>query len=195
MLATVISVLEHSDIRRRALPLTVATYHWMQQRGLVPRRAELIRGVIVEKMSKSPLHTRLTDHLRELLETWSEKRYWVRKEDPLTLADSEPEPDVSVVAGKRDDYTDAHPCTALLVVEVAVVSESSDREFIPIYAAAEVAEFWLVLASKQQIEVFTRPSGDAYQESRVYGAGDTVTSGVLPGFSMPVAELFATNNT
>jgi Uma2 family endonuclease len=115
----------------------------------------------------------------------------VRKEDPLTVADSEPEPDVSVVTGKREDYAEAHPSTALLVVEVAVTSESSDRELIPVYAGAGVAEFWIILAAKQQIECFTVPSGEVYLESRVYGPGDVLTSGVLPGFALRVAELFA----
>jgi hypothetical protein len=122
-----ISVLEHPDIRRRAVPISVKTWHWMQQQNLLPRRTEFIRGVIVEKMSNSPLHTGLTDQLRELLDAWSAKRYWVRKEDPLTLADSEPEPVVSVVTGQRSDYTSAHPSTALLVGEVAVTTESADR--------------------------------------------------------------------
>lgn len=186
-----IPALEHPDIRRRAMPISVETWHWMQQQDLLPRRAELICGVIVEKMSKSPKHTGLTDQLRELLDAWSRKRYWVRKEDPLTLRDSEPEPDVSVVAGQRSDYADAHPCTALLVVEVAVTTESADRELLPSYAAAGVTEVWLVLAAKGKLQRFTLPVGDAYTESRLYSTGDTLESAALPGFALPLASLFS----
>ena len=186
-----IPVLEHPDIRRRALPLSVQTYHWMQRQDLVPRRAELIRGVIVEKTSKSPQHTSLTDQIREILDEWSGKRFWVRKEDPLTLGDSKPEPDFSVVTGKRSDYATAHPGTAMLVVEVAVTTESADREMLPAYAAAGVAEIWLVLASKKQVERFTKPIGDRYTESRLFSAGDTLNSTSLTGFSIPLDILFA----
>jgi Uma2 family endonuclease len=190
MVLVMIPVLEHPDIRRRALPISVQTYHWMQQKDLVPRRAELIRGVIVEKMSKAPLHTGLTDHIRELLDAWSAKRHWVRQESPLTLSDSEPEPDVSVVSGSRTDYTAAHPRTALLVVEVAVTTESADRELLPSYAAAGVAEVWLVLASRKQVERLTSPVGDAYTASHVFSEGETLLSVSLPGFSLPLAALF-----
>lgn len=185
-----IAALEHPDFRRRALPISVQTWHWMQHQDLVPRRAELICGVIVEKMSKSPKHTGLTDLIRELLDAWSAKRYWVRQEGPLTLRDSEPEPDVSVVAGQRSDYATAHPHTALLVVEVSVTTESADRELLSSYAAAGVPEVWLVLASKQQVECFTRPAGDAYTQSLRYSPGDTLNSAALPGFSLPLATLF-----
>lgn len=185
-----ISVLEHPDIRRRAVPISVATYHWMQEQRLLPRRAELIRGVIVERMSKSPQHTALTDQIREFLDAWSGKRYWVRQEAPLTLADSEPEPDVSVVTGQRTDYTSAHPGTALLVVEVAVTTESADRELLPAFAAAGVAEVWLVLASKKQVERFTLPAGDAYTESRIFSVNEALISASLPGCVLPLGMLF-----
>jgi Uma2 family endonuclease len=52
----------------------------------------------------------------------------VRTQLPLTLdAASEPEPDVAVVAGSPRDYRDAHPSTALLIVEVADASLLFDR--------------------------------------------------------------------
>lgn len=51
-----ISVLKHPDIRRRAVPISVITYQWMQEQNLVPRRAELIRGVIVEKIKVNETH-------------------------------------------------------------------------------------------------------------------------------------------
>ena len=186
-----IPVLEHPDIRRRAMPISVASYHWMQQQGLVAKRAELIRGVIVEKTSKSPLHTDLTIHLQDLLEKWSAGRYFVRKEDPLTLADSEPEPDVSVVTGSRGDYRRKHPSTALLVVEVSVSSESADREMLAAYAEAGVAEVWLVLGNKQQIERFSHPADGRYAESRLFSMGETLDSTSLSGFSLTLATLFA----
>lgn len=143
------------------------------------------------KKSKSTKHTGLTDQIRELLDAWSAKRYWVRQEAPLTLGDSEPEPDVSVVTGQRSDYAIAHPGTALLVVEVAVTTETADRELLPAYAAAGVSEVWLVLAAKKQVERFTLPVGAAYTESRLYSVNETLNSSSLPGCSLPLGMLFA----
>ena len=45
------------------MPISVATWHWMVEHDMVPRRAELIRGVIVEKTSKNSLHEFLAREL------------------------------------------------------------------------------------------------------------------------------------
>ncbi|HWB05021.1 MAG TPA: Uma2 family endonuclease [Verrucomicrobiales bacterium] len=185
-----IPILETPEIRHRALPISVQTWHRMQEQDLVSKRAELIRGVIVEKMSKSPLHTLLADQLRELLHEWAAGRYWVRLEQPLTLSDSEPEPDISVVTGSRHDYTVSHPSTALLVVEVCVSSSIGDREMLPLYASAGVSEVWLVLAATKQVERFLRPKNGAYQESQIVGPDEELSSGSLPGFALPLKRLF-----
>ena len=64
-------------------------------------------------------------------------KYWIRPQMPLDLEDgsSDPEPDMSVVAGTPDDFR-AHPATALLAVEVADSSLSLDRKKAAYYAAA-----------------------------------------------------------
>jgi len=185
-----IPVLETPEIRHRAMPVSVKTWHWMQEHDLVSKRAELIRGVIVEKMSKSPIHTTLVHQLWTSLHTWSAGRYWVRKEDPLTFADSEPEPDISVVDGSFQDYTSSHPATARLVVEVSVSSAAADREMLPAYAAAGVTEVWLVIAGPQQIECYTHPVGESYQNFRLVGVDAELPSEALPGFVLHAHHLF-----
>ena len=44
-----IEILESAEVRQRALPISVATLLYMVEQDMVPRRTELIRGVIVEK--------------------------------------------------------------------------------------------------------------------------------------------------
>ncbi len=112
-------VLENPEFRRRALPLSVKGWHGLIAANLAPQRSELIRGVILEKMSKSFLHTKLSAALLELLQQSPGPEWSVGKEDLLTFSNSEPEPDLSVVTGSRDDYQ-SHPATAALVVEIAV---------------------------------------------------------------------------
>lgn len=43
----------HPGLQKRAMPLSVEAWPQMIAGGLVSKRAELIRGVIIEKMSKS----------------------------------------------------------------------------------------------------------------------------------------------
>ncbi len=106
---------------------------------------ELLNGVLFKKMSKSDLHILITDILLEMLEEHCPKEaFWVRKEDPLTIGNSEPEPDISVVAGARSKLRKTKPTTAQFVVEVAITSLAIDRAKAADYAAAGVAEYWIV---------------------------------------------------
>jgi Uma2 family endonuclease len=190
ILSGMIAILESPDVRSRALPISVETYHWMIGNGLVEQRTELIRGVIVEKMSKSSLHEFLATEIRERLASALGDGWLVRKEGPVTLRDSEPEPDVSVVRGCNADFIHSHPRTVALAVEIAVTSETSDREMIKAYAEAGIAESWLVLPAKKVIECYSNPREGDWQDVRRLGMEDTLVSTALPGVSISVTSLF-----
>ena len=183
------SQLKAPGFQKRALPLSVAAWHGMIRDKLAPARAELIRGVIIEKMSKSILHCRISDFLAELFKDALRATHWVRLEAPLTFADSEPEPDVSVVAGHREDFK-KHPTTAALVVEVSVSTLADDREMAEIYAEAGVEEYWIVNVPARCIEVHRQPGPAGYAVMESIGAGQSVQCAALP-VSVDVTALFA----
>lgn len=162
----------------------------MIAQGLVSKRAELIRGVIVEKMSKSILHTLLANWLLDALKGLVGDGFWVRKEDPLMLADSEPEPDISVVQGRPQDYAE-HPTTAKLVIEVAVSTLPEDRAMADIYAEAGVAEFWIVDAAGKSVEAYREPRDGHYQMMETRRLGETLVCRSLPQVSLEISSLFA----
>ena len=183
-----LSVLDNPEIRKHALPISVAGYHIMAQQGLVAERAELIRGVIIEKMPKSPLHTRITAILQRKLQ-FLLPDFWVRKEDPLSLADSEPEPDISVVPGHAEDYAQ-HPTTAHLVIEVAITTEDLDREKASIYAEAGVGEYWLILANERIVEVHTGAKDGHWTNVRRVSADEELHPTTLPGVQLVLRDCF-----
>ena len=80
----------------------------------------------------------------------------VRTQLPLALDPaSEPEPDVAVVHGAPRDYRDAHPATALLLVEVADTTLAFDRGWkSSLYARAGVADYWIVNLVDRVLEVY-----------------------------------------
>lgn len=182
-------ILEMPEVRSRAVPLSVAAYEWMTDKGLVSGQTELIHGIVLEKMGKSPLHAQITDRLFKLIFLAVGDAAWVRCEAPVVLADSRPEPDVSVVAGKDSDYASQHPRGALLVVEVAVSSEAIDRAMALAYAAGGVAEYWLVLAKSGKVECYSNSSSGVYQTVQIVGAGPW-NSVVLPGVSVDPGRVF-----
>ena len=184
------AILEIPEVRRRVSPLSVEEYHRLDELNENGRRTELIRGIVIEKMSKSPLHCTLAKRLYDKIVALLAGGFVVRHEDPLTLADSEPEPDVAVVRGSESDFTTAHPSTAELVVEVAVSSAALDRENASLYAEAGVKEYWIILGVEQQVEVYRRPSDGRYQEKRLLAAGETIECGSVPGVRVRIADLF-----
>ncbi len=177
-------------VRQRALPITVEQYHALWQQGLLPEKVELLEGVLVEKMPKSPLHVYLVLLLLELLKKTLGDDLHVRPEQPITCRRSEPEPDLAVVCGKAVDYLQGHPKTAELVVEIAVSSADIDRRKAAIYAGAGMREYWIVLPEIQQIEVHSKPVKSKYTVRRVFSEGQTAFSEVLPAFRVELSGLF-----
>src|SRR5947208_10924301 len=95
------AILEIPEVRQRISRLSVEEYHRLAEFNENGRRTELIRGILIEKMSKSPLHRTVASLLYRLLLAQLPDGFSVWKEEPLTLADSEPEPDVSVTRGSE----------------------------------------------------------------------------------------------
>jgi len=186
-----LSVLDEPAFRQRVSRLSVREYHQLGEFNENGKRTELIRGIVIEKMSKSPLHGTIASLLQDLLTPRIPTGYCIRREEPLTLRDSESEPDLAVVAGQRRDFLAAHPTTAALVIEVAVSSPDADRALAEIYAEAGVAEYWVALPQERLIEVYRHPEGSRYREMRTYSGNEEIASGAVAEVRLTVSELYA----
>jgi Uma2 family endonuclease len=184
------AILDLPELRARVHRWTVAEY---EKLGDDPafRRSELIRGIIIEKMSKSPLHSTLATRIYLFLVGILRPEFVARKEEPLRLADSMPEPDISVMRGTLADFETRHPVTAELVVDVAVSSVAPDRENASLYAEAGIAEYWIVLGESAAVEVYRRPENGVYQEKRTFGRGESIPDVAVVGGAVPVDAWFA----
>ncbi len=185
-----LAVLDDPAIRARAYPITVAAYHHLFDLGEIPEKVELIRGAIFEKMPQSPLHASIVELLREHIPLILLAGFFVRQEKPITLSDSEPEPDIAVIRGARADFRAAHPATAELIIEVCVSSEAIDRLKLQIYAEAGVPEAWLILAEERILERHTEPQGTTYQHVERVTFPETLESTIFAGLTLPPASLF-----
>lgn len=178
------------EVRRQVLPLSVETYHSLGEQGLIDKQTELIRGVVIEKMSQSPLHCYVVQALLKWLLRGLTDGWIVRPANPLTTADSEPEPDLCVVSGHGEEFATKHPTTAALVIEVAVSSEKLDRQKAKIYAEAAISEYWIVFPERLCVEVHASPQAGIYGEVTIRGMGEHLTPSSFPSLSIPVADLF-----
>jgi len=186
-----IALLDLPEIRERVSPLSVAEYHQLGEFNKNGLRTELVRGIVIEKRPKSPLHCFIAEKLRRLFESEIPQGFTLFSHDPITTADSEPEPDVMVVRGAREEFRAAHPTTAELVIEVAVSSLEIDRVKAAIYAEAGVKEYWIVCPAEKQVEVYRQPVVERYAERTVLSALGMLECLVLPGVRVDIAELFA----
>jgi Uma2 family endonuclease len=156
-------------------------------------RVELLEGVIVAMSPQNPPHAGVVGKLTEWLGGVVRPQATLRVQLPLELsALSVPEPDVAVVPGHPEDYMTAHPTTALLVVEVADSSVIQDRlTKAAIYAAAGIAEYWLVNLRARAVEVHRAPlAGDRrYTDVRISRADSTLDLVAFPGATIVVSEL------
>ena len=155
----------------RDLPLvrlSVAQYHAIRDASIFSEddQIELLEGLLVPKMTKHPPHRLSTRLVRAALEAAVGSDYYVDSQEPITLADSEPEPDVVVVRGVPRDYADRHPgaTDVALVVEVADDSLERDRSTkLRVYARAGIPQYWIVNLRQRSIEVYGEPRDDDYR--------------------------------
>ena len=185
------AILEIPEVRQRVSRLSVEEYHRLDEFNENGRRTELIRGIVIEKMTKSPLHSSIGKRLYDTIAAVLPPGFVVRREDPLTLADSEPEPDIAVVQGSERDFFHSHPTTAELVAEISVSSPALDREGAALYAEAGVKEYWIVLAPEKPIEIYRRPEQGRYQEKRLAGMGEVIECAGVPGVRIQVSGWLA----
>lgn len=183
-----IEILERPAIREQAAPLSLEGYHVLRDLGLVPVKSELLNGVVVEKVTKSPLHTLIAHRLQALLAAGLPAGYQLRKEDPLTLDDSEPEPNLAVVAGDIETFRDHHPDSAALVVEIAATSADIDRAKADLYAAAGIPAYWLVLGREETVEVHASPANGRYRDVQQVTRSEKLRTWY--GAEIPLARLF-----
>ena len=176
--------------------ITVDDYHDMIRNDILTTedRVELLDGYLVNKMPQNNPHSSTVERLTEDLIRNVPTGWRVRIQLPITLSNSEPEPDAAIVRGDRHTYDHRRPTASDfgIIIEVADSSLTLDRrEKGRIYAEAGIPEYWIVNLPDEQVEVYTMPNAVAYQQNSVYRSGQTVPlmlDGVVVG-SLPVADL------
>ena len=125
---------------------------------------ELVGGAVVEMRPEGPHHAGTIDLCADVLRRIFGEGFTVRVQHPLVIdPDAEPEPDIAVVAGDPRVHLDAHPRSAVLVVEVAESSLAFDRrEKALLYARAAIPEYWIVNLAERVVEVHREPETHGY---------------------------------
>lgn len=162
----------------------------MGELGTLPKRTELIKGVILHKMPKSPKHATLVLLLSQIFSQRLPSAFHVRTEQPITLTHSEPEPDLAIVQGQIREYSQTHPVSAELVIEVSLSTLAEDREMANIYAEAKIPEYWLFNLNSSTVEAYSKPLDGRYSEMKTFHKEETISPLCFPQTKLDLTEIF-----
>jgi len=167
---------------------SVEQYHRMIDAGIfAPEdRLELIHGELVTMSPINRRHAAGVDRLNFLLADRLNRRALHRIQNPITLTDSEPQPDVAIVRWRDDFYLAGHPTPPDIywVIEVADTNIAYDREVkVPLYMQAGIPEVWLVNLDADCLEVYRQ------EEQKILRRGQTITPLHFPELAFSVDEL------
>jgi Uma2 family endonuclease len=157
---------------------SIEKWHELVDSGVLEgQQVELLEGELVE-MSPEGIPHRNTSHkivkyLRKLLENRAE----VYEAHPITLDNSEPEPDVSIVRLPESNYDLHHPYAEDIywLIEIANRTLTKDlSQKTVIYARNGIPEYWVIDLVNKKLIVHTQPSQDNYLQVVEYKS-ETIT--------------------
>ena len=177
-------------IRRR---FTIAEYQRMGDVGIFSEneRIELLAGEILQMSPIGVRHARCVNRLNRLLNRQTGTDMLVSVQNPVYLpGESALQPDLAIVRDR--DPGDLWPTLAdiVLVIEVSDSTFAYDQKTkLPIYAAAGIAEAWIVDLAAETVERHTDPRDGSYRLVASARPGESLASTVLPALTIPVADI------
>lgn len=175
---------------------SIDEYHRLIDLGVFRQldRIELIKGQLVEMSPKGTAHSVSCSVLYRELSPLLSGVAALRCQDPITLIDSEPEPDIIIARGREADYFNHHPYPAdiIVVIEVSDSTLGYDRTTkLSLYAENNISNYWIVNLVDRQLESYSqpyqKPNGEyAYLSQQIHLADRSIQ---LPGFEGILLEL------
>jgi Uma2 family endonuclease len=174
---------------------TVEEYHRMIDAGILTDgdKVELLNGRIVQMSAQTPPHAATTQRIDRYLQNLLRDIAEIRVQLPITLATSEPEPDIAIVRIDPGAYGDHHPNAneIFLLIEVSYSTLQIDlQEKAPIYAKANIAEYWVLDVVEREAYIFRNPTAEAYQFEMILPDNAVVAPLAFPEIEIPLSELF-----
>jgi Uma2 family endonuclease len=172
-------------------------YYRMAELGFFEgKRVELIKGEIIEMSPMKSAHATAISLADEVLGKLFSKSFVIRTQLPITFGkNDEPEPDVAVVEGKVRDFSESHPKTAALIIEVSETTLNYDRtRKASLYAENKIEDYWILNLKNRCLEVYRRPIKDKklgfiYTEILVVTENETVSPLAKPAAKIKIADI------
>lgn len=163
-------------------------------------RVELIKGRLFE-MSPAPnrRHQTISSHLHYFFADFLRQKPCKVYHAPFDVRlireeqDTVVQPDITIVC----DHTklDEQGCKGAPDIVVEILSPGNSRkerkEKFALYEENLIPEYWMVEPAEEFVTVYTLNEERRYIGSKPFVSGEIVTSSVLKGFAVAVADIFA----
>ena len=186
------AILAEEHNRRRAF------YEWMDE----DMKTEFINGEIVVHSPALDKHNLVVMHLGTLLNVFVSEHELgaVRVEKALVeLTRNSYEPDICYFGPEKAAVITPdllyYPAPDLVVEVLSKSTKKNDRNVkFEDYAAHGVTEYWIIDPTRQTIEPFSiNADTQEYAALGIFKIGQSVSSTVLPNFTIPVKAVFDNN--
>lgn len=179
--------------------MTLTTYKWsieewhdLVNSGLLEGKpVELLEGEIIEVSPEGIEHSYTNDSVVKYLRSILVNLADVKESHPITLDNSEPEPDIAIVRLPETIYRQHHPYPQDIYWLIEVSSRTLIKDLnqkITTYARNGIPEYWVIDLVNKKLITHTQVRGNSYAQISEYKTG-TVYSSAFPDIAIALNQL------
>ena len=179
--------------------MTLTTYKWsieewheLVDSGLVEGKpVEFLEGEIIKVSPEGIEHSYTNDTVVNYLRRLLNNLAYVKESHPITLDNSEPEPDVAVVRLPETIYRNHHPYPQDIywLIEISNRTLKTDLNQKRLtYARNGIPEYWAIDLINKKLIIYSKIQNDDYVQVDEYTTG-TVCSLAFPNIAIALDRL------
>ena len=179
--------------------MTLTTYKWSIEEWhelvdsgvLEGKPVEFLEGEIIEVSPEGVEHSYTNDSVVKYLRTIFNGMADVKESHPITLDNSEPEPDIAIVRLPETRYRSHHPYPQDIywLIEIANKTLSKDlNQKIITYARNGIPEYWVIYLVNKKLIIHTQLQNNSYSQIVEYKTG-TVSPSAFPDVAIALDKL------
>ncbi len=158
---------------------SVSEWHELVDTGVLEGKpVELLEGDIVEMSPEGIEHSYTNQYVSDYLRDLLKGKAYIRDAHPITLDNSEPEPDIAVVQLPETIYRNHHPYPQDIYWLIEVSNRTLDKDLeqkIITYDRNAIPEYWVIDLKNKKLIVHTQPQDSLYLQVTEYQSGSFVS--------------------
>jgi Uma2 family endonuclease len=171
---------------------SISHWHELVESGVLENQpVQLLEGEIIEVSPEGVPHSYTNDsvvkYLRKILQGLAD----VKESHPVTLDNSEPQPDIAIVRLPETIYKQHHPYPQDIywLIEISNKTLKLDLEQKSItYARNGIPEYWVIDLVNKQLIVHTQPKNNVYTQIQEFTTGK-VSPQAFPQIAIALDQL------